>query len=278
MILQVATASGVRDLAVAAGNCTIDTMRADVDDRTDAHRLEDPHALPRFVASRVLYRRLGGWVWFPVITLFVFDVLTSLNAIFYHFTRHHVRVHTPHTGSFWGNLVLNLLILAVVEAIVVCCAGLIVRRRFDRDARRAAPTELSEPLALTFVDDVDALEFARRNAERGGAGAVVGGRPATGARLPRPWGVRGARTVAGPSSSNVAVDSASRRSSPRSNDSGVVEIEAASAVQVRLYAGETRRGPRPAPRRDRRAHLRAAGALRARPRRSVRGRPATPSP
>jgi len=70
--------------------------------------------------------------------------LTSLNAIVYHFTRHHIRVHTPHTGSFWDNLVLNLLIVAVVEAVVVSCAGLIVRRRFDREARRAAPTELSE--------------------------------------------------------------------------------------------------------------------------------------
>ncbi len=105
LILQVATASGVRDLAVAAGSCAIDTQRADVNDRSDADRLEDPHALPRFVASRVLYRRLGGWVWFPVITLLVFDVLTSLNAIFYHFTRHHVHVRTPHTGSFWSNLV-----------------------------------------------------------------------------------------------------------------------------------------------------------------------------
>ncbi len=95
------------------------------------------------MASRVLYRRLGGWVWFPAITLFVFDVLTSLNAIFYHFTRHHLRVRTPHTGSFWGNLVLNLLILAVVEAIVVCCAGLIVRRRFDR-GRAACGTDRTQ--------------------------------------------------------------------------------------------------------------------------------------
>jgi lysyl-tRNA synthetase class 2 len=240
LILQVATASGVRDLAIAAGHCTIDTGRADVDDRSDAHRLEDPHALPRFVASRVLYRRLGGWVWFPVITLLVFDVLTSLNAIFYHFTRHRLHVHTPHTGSFWGNLVLNLLILTVVEAIVVCCAGLIVRRRFDRDARRAAPTELSEPLALTLVDDVDALEFARRNAERGGAGAVVGGAP----RPALAFLDRGVCAAPGPSRT-VIVERRGRFGLPPVFTSverlGVVEIEAASAVQVRLYAGETRR-------------------------------------
>jgi lysylphosphatidylglycerol synthetase-like protein (DUF2156 family) len=240
LMLNVATATGVRDLAVASGHSTIDTMRADLDDRTDAKHLEDPHALPRFVASRVLYRRLGGWVWFPVITLLVFDLLTSLNAIFYHFTRHHIRVHTPHAGSFWGNLVLNLLILAVVEAIVVSCAGLIVRRRFDRDARRAAPTELSEPLSLTFVDDVDALEFARRNAERGGAGAVVGGAP----RPALAFLDRGVCAAPGPSRS-VIVERRGRFGLPPVFSAverlGVVEIEAASAVQVRLYAGETRR-------------------------------------
>ncbi len=239
LILQVATATGVRDLAVAAGHCAIDTQRADVNDRSDADRLEDPHALPRFVASRVLYRRLGGWVWFPVVTLLVFDILTSLNAIIYHFTRHHVHVRTPHTGSFWGNLVLNLLILALVEAIVVCCAGLIVRRRFDRDARRSAPTELSEPLSLTLVDDVDALEFARRNAERGGAGAVVGGAP----RPALAFLDRGVCAAPGPSRT-VIVERRGRFGLPPVFTSvdrlGVVEIEAASAVQVRLYAGETR--------------------------------------
>ena len=240
LILNVATANGVRDLAVAAGACTIDTARADVDDRADADRLEDPHALPRFVASRVLYRRLGGWVWFPVIALLLFDFLTSLNAIVYHFTRHHIRVHTPHTGSFWDNLVLNLLIVAVVEAVVVSCAGLIVRRRFDREARRAAPTELSEPLALTLVDDVDALEFARRNAERGGAGAVVGAAP----RPALAFLDRGVCAAPGPSRT-VIVERRGRFGLPPVFTSvdrlGVVEIEAASTVQVRLYAGETRR-------------------------------------
>jgi len=241
LILHIATANGVRDLAIAAGDCPIDTARADVDDRADAQRLEDPHALPRFVASRVLYRRLAGWVWFPVISLLIFDVLTSLNAIFNHFTHHHVRVRTPHTGSFWGNLVLNLLILAIVEAIVVSCAGLIVRRRFDREARRAAPAELSEPLALTLVDDVDALEFARRNAERGGAGAVVGGAP----RPALAFLDRGVCAAPGPSRT-VVIERRGRFGLPPVFTSvdrlGIVEIEAASTVQVRLYAGETRHG------------------------------------
>ena len=239
LILQVATADGVRELAVAAGQCRIDIDRADVADRSDADRLEDPNALVRFVASRVLYRRLAGWVWFPFIALLMFDVLTSLNAIYFHFTHHHIHVHTPHTGSFWDNLLLNLLILAGVEFVVVCCAGLMVRRRFDRDALRSAP-ELSEPLSLTFVDDVDSLEFARRNAERSGAGAVVGGAP----RPALAFLDRGVCAAPGPSRT-VVIERRGRFGLPPVFTSvdrlGVVEIEAASTVQVRLYAGETRR-------------------------------------
>jgi lysylphosphatidylglycerol synthetase-like protein (DUF2156 family) len=239
LILQVATADGVRELAVAAGHSHVAIERADAADRPDADRLEDPNALPRFVASRILYRRLAGWVWFPFIALLMFDVLTSLNAIIFHFTRHHLHVHTPHAASFWDNLLINLLILAGVEFVVVCCAGLIVRRRFDRDARRSAP-ELSEPLSLTFVDDVDSLEFARRNAERAGAGAVIGGAP----RPALAFLDRGVCAAPGPSRT-VVVERRGRFGLPPVFTSvdrlGVVEVEAASTVQVRLFAGESRR-------------------------------------
>jgi lysylphosphatidylglycerol synthetase-like protein (DUF2156 family) len=168
----------------------------------------------------------------------MFDVLTSLNAIIFHFTHHHLHVHTPHTGSFWDNLLVTLLILAGVEFVVACCAGLIVRRRFDRDARRSAP-ELAEPLSLTFVDDVDALEFARRNAERAGAGAVIGGAP----RPALAFLDRGVCAAPGPSRT-VVIERRGRFGLPPVFTSverlGVVEIEAASTVQVRLYAGEAR--------------------------------------
>ncbi len=238
LILQIATTDGVRDIAVAAGDSGVDVERADVADRSDAHRLEDPNALARFVASRVLYRRLAGWVWFPFVALLMFDVLSSLNSIIFHFTHHHLHVHTPHAASFWDNLLLNLLILAGVEFVVVCCAGLIVRRRFDRDARRSSP-ELSEPLSLTFVDGVDALEFARRNAERAGAGAVVGGAP----RPALAFLDRGVCAAPGPSRT-VVIERRGRFGLPPVFSSvdrlGIVEIQAASTVQVRLYAGESR--------------------------------------
>ena len=240
LILQVATSNGVRDLAVAAGTSRVDLSPADSSDRADADRLEDPLALERFVASRILYRRLGGWVWFPVVALVLFDAFSAISAIVGHYTHEHLKVHTPHASSFWGDLLWNLMIVAIVEAIVIGVAGLIVRRRFERGARRRDAPELEEPLSLTRVDDVDALEFARRVAERGGAGAVVGG-----ARRPAlAFLDRGVVATPGPSRT-VLVERRGRLGLPpvfRSVDRiGIVEVEAASAVQVRLYAGQSPR-------------------------------------
>ncbi len=239
LILQIATADGVRDLAVAPGTCDIDVSRADHGDRPDADRLEDPPALSRFVASRVLYRRLGAWVWFPVLAMAGFDLFNSLTRIANHFTHNHFDEHAPHTHSFWGNLVLNLLFIGALEAVVVGCAGLIVRRRFDRTARNPDARALSEPLGLTTVDDVDALEYARRVAERGGAGAVVGGAP----RPALAFLDRGICASPGPSRT-VVVERHGRLGLPPVFASverlGIVEVEAASAMQVRLFAGQSR--------------------------------------
>ena len=240
LILQVATTAGVRDLAVAAGSCPVDVSLADRLERADAQRLEDPSALARFVASRVLYRRLGGWVWVPVVLLVAFDLLHSITTVLNHFTHESLRVRTPHAASLWGDLVVNLLVIVTLEALVAAFAGLIVRRRFRRRLSGTEPPGLSEPLARTTVDDVDALEFARRIAERGGAGAVVGGAPSPALAFLD----RGVSVAPGPSRL-VVVEHRGRFGLPPVFTSverlGVVEIEAASAVQIRLYAGETPR-------------------------------------
>ncbi|HUX05293.1 MAG TPA: phosphatidylglycerol lysyltransferase domain-containing protein [Acidimicrobiales bacterium] len=239
LVLQVTTASGVRDIAVAAGECRVDTSRADAADRADADRLEDPPALARFVASRVLYRRLAGWVWFPVLAMAGFDLLSSFLRILNHFTHENLHVNTPHTQSFWNNLALNLMLIAAAEALVVGVAGLIVRRRFQRSAR-STPPALAEPLSLTTVEDVDALELARRVSARQGAGAVVGGAP----RPALAFLDRGVCASPGPSRT-VVIERHGRLGLPPVFTSverlGIVEIEAASAVQVHLYAGESPR-------------------------------------
>ncbi|NNN00625.1 MAG: DUF2156 domain-containing protein [Acidimicrobiaceae bacterium] len=241
LVIQVATANGVRDLAVAVGTCPIDTALADTNDRADADRLEDPPSLARFVKSRVLYRRFGPWMWLPVFVLALVDLSSTLTTLVGHFTHRPFRVHPLHAlhhQGFWGNLIFSLLVIALIEAVLIGIAGLIVRRRFERAAHRGESPELSEPLSLTHVDDVDALEFARRIGERGGAGAVVGGAP----RPALAFLDRGVCATPGPSRT-VVVERRGRFGLPPVFTSveriGIVEIEAASTVQVRLYAGES---------------------------------------
>ncbi len=239
--LQVTTAHGVRELSVSAGSYDVALSRVDERERADADRLEDPPALERFAASRVLYRRLAGWVWLPVVLLVLADLSGSLLSVIGHLTRHEIRLHlhTPPTSSFWSNLVIALVVVALVEGLVAAAAGLIVRRRFSAHARDASPA-LAEPLGLTSVDGVDALEVARRVAEHGGAGAIVGAAP----RPALAFLDRGVCASPGPSRS-VLIERRGRLGLPPvfspAERFGIVEIEAASTLIVRLVAGESPR-------------------------------------
>ncbi len=240
VVLQVASAEGTRDLAVAAGGYPLDVAPVDANDRADADRLEDPHALRRFVASRVLYRRLGAWVWLPVLVVALVDLASGVAALLGHVTHRRFTQHLVHPGSVWVGAFYTLVGVAVVETAVAALAGVIVRRRFNRRARTNEPDDPSEPLALTHVGGVDALEFARRVIERGGIGAIVGGAPAPAlAFLDR--GVCGA---CGPSRV-VWIEHHGRFGLPPVFTSaerlGLIEIEAARAVQVRLFAGQSNR-------------------------------------
>ena len=239
LVLRVATAGGVRDLVVAPGATDLDEGPADPADRADAARLEDPTALARFVASRVLYRRLGPWVWLPVLALAAADAFNVVVRIINHVAHESVRVRAPHASGFWNNLALDVLAIVAVEALVVALAGLVVRRRFERGARAASSAGTAEPLSLTSVDGVDPLEVARRVAERGGAGCVVGGAP----RPALAFLDRAVCAAPGPSR-EVVVERRGRLGLPPVfsvvERVGIVEVEAASAVQVRLYAGQGR--------------------------------------
>ncbi len=241
LILQVATAHGVRDVAVAGGLSAIDVSRADESERADAALLEDPAALERFAASRVLYRRLAGWVWLPIVAMAVLDLTGSAVSVINHFSHRHLNlhVHSPHASSFWSSLVIALVVIAILEGLVAGVAGLIVRGRFSAHARDAS-SALAEPLAITFVDGVDTLEVARRVAERGGAGAVIGGAP----RPALAFLDRGVCASPGPSR-RVVLERRGRLGLPpvftNAERLGIVEIEAASTVVVRLVAAEETR-------------------------------------
>ena len=55
-------------------------------------------------------------------------------------------MRAPHTSSFWGNLMVNIIIIVLFEALVIGVAGLIVRRRFDRGLEAKESPALAEPL------------------------------------------------------------------------------------------------------------------------------------
>ena len=242
LMLNIATADGVHDLAIAAGTSHVDLSRADSSDRSDADRLEDPLALNRFVSSRVLYRRLGPWVWLPIVAMVLYDLSSSIAKVFGHLTAHkiHISIHIRHlhAQNFWSGLIINLLLIILLEAIVVGVAGLTVRRRFDNASRSVHAPELSEPLAGTIVDGVDAVEYARRIGERSGAGAIIGGAP-----RPALAFLDGAMSASPGPSRTVVVEHRGRLGLPPVFSSvdrwSYLVVEAASSVQVRLVAGES---------------------------------------
>ena len=240
----------MRDLVVTSGTYALDVGPVNAKDRADARALEDPHGLERFVASRFLYRRFGGWVWLPIAIFVLADLWSAAIAIVGHLSHHRYTVAFLHARGFWFSLAVDLAIVAVAETVLAALVGLLVRRRFERRAL-IDDAEPSDSLALTRVGDVDALELARRVVERGGAGAIVGGAP----RPALAFLDDGICASPGPSRT-VLVERRGRIGLPpvfaAYDRLGVVEIEAASALQVRLVVGRVAEAPRNPPRGPRR--------------------------
>jgi lysylphosphatidylglycerol synthetase-like protein (DUF2156 family) len=241
VMLQVATTNGARDISIVTGAVTSDTTAVDVRERRDAQHLEDPSALSRFAASRLLYRRLAKWIWFPLWALVLIDFASSIVAVANRITHRHVRIHATRPDSVWTTIVFDLLIVAAFEAVLAAIAGWVVHRRFST-ATRSSPHSSAEPLAATTVDGVDALQYARRIAERGGAGAIIGGAPRPGLVF------LGDAVCAAPGPSREAViERRARFGLPPVFSPvlrlGIVEIEAATMVRVRLLAGQSPLSP-----------------------------------
>jgi lysyl-tRNA synthetase class 2 len=179
-------------------------------------------------------------VWLPVLLIVLVDISSSLATIIAHFTHVDFTVHLFNTRGFWANLFIDLTIIAVTETLIAAVAGLVVRQRFNRHTPERKFDDVSEPMSLTKVDDVDAVELARRIGERGGGGAVVGGAP----RPALAFLDNAVSATPGPSRT-VLVERRGRFGLPPVFSSydrlGIVEVEAASTLQVRLFAGETLR-------------------------------------
>lgn len=237
VMLQVAAARGVQEIAVVAGTADLDVEAVDPSERRDATLIDDPTAIGRFAASRLLYRRLSKWVWFPVWALVLFDFAGTLAAIFNHFTHEHLHVTHTHVHDIYSVILINLIALAVFEALLALGAGVVVRRRFRRRTPFAAASVPAEPLAVTRVNETDAMEYARRVIDRGGVGAIVGGAP----RPSLAFMDRGVCASPGPSRTTVAERSGRLGLPPvfiSVERMGAVEIEAGTALRVRLLGGE----------------------------------------
>lgn len=240
--LQVATAHDERDILVTAGSYFLNTSAADPAERADADRLDDPLAVARFVASRTLYRRLGGWVWAPFLLAAVFDLWTTIASVVSHvtahFTHHRLDVDRLHPANFWNNLIINVLLIGLLETAVAFIASLLVRRRFDRRTRREHTPELSDPLMLTKLNGVDGVELARQIAEQGGAGAIIGGAP----RPALAFLDLGVAASPGPSRT-VVIERLGRFGLPPVFSAvdrfSMIVIEASTTIHVRLVAGQT---------------------------------------
>jgi len=248
VMLQVATARATQEIAVVPGTVTSDITAVSASEREDAACLEDPTALARFATSRLLYRRLSKWVWFPVWALVLFDMAGTLVAILGHLTHHHFHLQRTHVSDIYSVIFINLIILAAFEGLLALSAGITVRRRFLQQSPKRTSAPPAEPLAITHVHETDALQYARRVVDRGGLGAVIGGAP----RPALAFMDRGVCATPGPSRTTV-VERRGRFGLPPVFTAverlGAVEIEAGTGVKVRLLAGE---GPgRPATRLER---------------------------
>jgi len=172
--LEVHTLEGTELVMVNAGE-TPTALEQDADGRL----LDDVLAADRFATSRTLYRRFGPALWLGIALVLGADFFNTIFRIVGLFTHHHFAVHAPHTRTVTGNVLANLVGLVFVEGLIVAAVSALVRRR--RSSRACERVSLiSEPLAQTTVDGLDALQYANQQRERGVTGVVLGGsiRPA----------------------------------------------------------------------------------------------------
>ena len=239
VMLHIGTAQGVREVSVVAGQTDIASELADVSERPEAARLEDPSAAARFAASRLLYRRLGRWVWLPVWGVVVVDLAASIIQGAAAVTHRHVRVHLhTHPPSVFASILINLVTIAFVEAVLAGIAGVIIRRRFVRRDTAATDPQTRDILSHTLVNGTPAIEYASRIGSRGGGGAIVGGasRPALA------FLSAGVCASPGPSRRTV-VERRGRFGLPPTfvvvDRFAMIELEAAASVHARLIGGDT---------------------------------------
>ena len=182
--LSCRTTTGIERVRVAAGSplhaVTLDAITTDaLPSLEDVRRLEDPERLESFVTSRVLYRRLGRWLWFPPTLAALLIALISFTPIFQSIDRIVLRSNgVDHVISrvrdvpWTTRLAFLIAVIVVTEIVVGLTARGIALRLTKRELHALDRTEAST--ALTVAGEPP-LDLARRLINEGYRGLILGG-------------------------------------------------------------------------------------------------------
>ena len=180
--LRLATASGVRRVAVEAASPTYSPtqLHPSAEWLVGEERLEDPSSAPRFLASRLRYRRLRRVLWLAPLIALVAVVATSVGVVASGLDRLTVRSRAAHgvvrhvvTWSWSTRLAVTLGALVAAELLVAVSAAVLAARRYPGSLRHDS-TE-TDPLESLAVDGEVVVDRARSFLSRGFTGYVAGG-------------------------------------------------------------------------------------------------------
>ncbi len=198
--LHCVTGAGPREVLIRAGTPYTETSQATevaapVDDRpwlAGIDRLDDPRHAPRFVRSRLLYRRLRHYLWAPPLVLAAIALLLRVEFIIdglghvFRSPRQQRALQHAYAASWFSRLLVTILIgvaLLAVLALVVAVTSRGIWRALGGESlpspwssegarTQGAPSAAHSLLTLEGEDVLDAT----RSAIAGGAtGLIVGG-------------------------------------------------------------------------------------------------------
>jgi lysylphosphatidylglycerol synthetase-like protein (DUF2156 family) len=177
--LLLETASGPRRVEVRAAEPTARPLEATEEGAgrpwlTGLDRLEDPEARRRFVTSRLLYRRLGRYLWLPPLVLVALALLLRLEFVFDTLSVV-VRGAGPRRAlsrayeASWPD---RLLVTGVIVVALLAVVALVVALASRGIWRALGGGELGPPPPGTASPELDE---ARRAVAAGATGRITGG-------------------------------------------------------------------------------------------------------
>jgi lysylphosphatidylglycerol synthetase-like protein (DUF2156 family) len=198
--LHCMTGAGARDVLIRAGTPYTDTARpaeavAPGDDRpwlAGLERLDDPRLAPRFVTSRLLYRRLRHYLWAPPLVLAGLALLLRLEVVVdglghvFHSPRQQRALQQAYAASWFSRLLVTIVIgvaLLAVLAVVVAITSRGIWRALGGEglpspwSSGGARTQGARATAhaLLTIDGEDVLDVTRHAIAKGATGMIAGG-------------------------------------------------------------------------------------------------------